>query len=156
MSPDLISYSGSSSQLRSPPDFLSCCVPHSSWPSSLGNIILLFFCSVLLFSVLRLISDPKLWTPCYVPFLVIVLFMPHNCLIIFPFCRYIHSHEYIYEQSCMIGSVCISTIVHPFAWTSSLLCLLCLLQCTPEYLRKLHELHYPEIWDNTIMRGHNT
>ena len=40
----------------------------------------------------------ELWTPCYVPFLVIVLVVPHNRLIIFPFHRYIHSHGYIYEQ----------------------------------------------------------
>ena len=73
-------------------------VPHLSWPSSLGNIVLLFSCSVLLFSVLRLISNPKLWNSCYVPFRVIVLFMLHNRLIIFLFRRYIHSHGYIYER----------------------------------------------------------
>ena len=56
----------------------------------------------------------------------------------------------------MIGLVHILTIVHPFARTSSLLRLLHLLWCTPEYLRKLCELRYPKIWDNTIVRGRNT
>ena len=78
--------------------------------------------------------------------------MLHNHLIIFPFCRYIHSHGYIYEQ-IMIGPVHISTIVHPSAQASSLLCLL---RCTPEYLRKLRNLRYSEIWNNTIVRGCNT
>ena len=54
------------------------------------------------------------------------------------------------NESCMIGPVCISTIVHPFLRTSSLLHLL---WCTPEYLR---DLHYSEIWDNAIVRGCNT
>ena len=130
MFPDFIYYSRSSSWLRSPPDFLSCCVPHSSRPSSLGNIVLLFSCSVLLSSVLRLISNPKLSTPCYVPCLVIVLVVHHNRLIIFPFCRYIHSHGYIYKQ-VMYNRIS-SYIDHsaPIAQTSSPLRLL---QCTPEY-----------------------
>ena len=62
-----------------------------------SSFVLFFSCSDLLFSILRLISDLKLRTPCYVPFLVIVLVVPHNRLIIFPFRRYIHSHGYIYE-----------------------------------------------------------
>ena len=53
----------------------------------------------------------------------------------------------------MIGSVRISTIVHPSVRNSSLLRLLRLLRNTPEYLR---ELRYSEIWDNAIVRGRNT
>ena len=60
------------------------------------------------------------------------------------------------NKSCMIGPVRISTIVHPSAQTSSLLRLLRLLRYTPECLRKLCELRYPEIWDNVIVRGCNT
>ena len=48
--------------------------------------------------MLRLISDPKLRTPCYVPFLVIVLVVPHNRLIIFPFLRLLwNTPEYLCE-----------------------------------------------------------
>ena len=62
------------------------------------NIILLFSRFVLLFSVLRLISDLNSEL-LVVPFLVIVPVVPHNRLIIFPFRRYIHSHRYIYEHN---------------------------------------------------------
>ena len=58
----------------------------------------MFSHSVLLFSILRLISDLKLWNPCYILFQVIALFMLHNPVIIFLFSRYIHSHGYIYER----------------------------------------------------------
>ena len=53
------------------------------------------------------------------------------------------------NESCMIGSVRILTIVHPSLQTSSLLHLL---RYTPEYLR---DLHYFKIWDNAIVRGRN-
>ena len=59
-------------------------------------LVVLSFHSIVLHSQTHLRS--KLRTPCYVPFLVIVLVVPHNRLIIFPFCRYIHSHGYIYKQ----------------------------------------------------------
>ena len=46
----------------------SCYVPHSSWPSSLGNIVLLFSHFVLLSSILRLIHAPLLCSqPCTAP-----------------------------------------------------------------------------------------
>ena len=106
-----------------------------SRPSSLGNVILLFSCSVLLFSVLRLISDPKLQTPCYIPFLVIVLFMPHNRLIIFPFHSYIPSHGYIYEQVMYDRISSYIDYSAPICATSSLLRLLHLLRCTLDYHR---------------------
>ena len=54
------------------------------------------FWSIVLRSQTHLRSE--LQTPCYVSFLVIVLVVPHNRLIIFLFCRYIHSHGYIYKQ----------------------------------------------------------
>ena len=54
------------------------------------------------------------------------------------------------NESCIIGPVCISTIVHPSAQTFSLLRLL---RCTLEYLPKLCELRYSEIWDNVVVRG---
>ena len=60
------------------------------------RLVVLLFCPIVLRSQTYLRSELR--TPCYVPFLIIVLFMPHNRLIIFPFCRYIHSHGYIYEQ----------------------------------------------------------
>ena len=104
----------------------------------------------MLFSVLRLISDLKLWNSCYVPFRVIVLFMLHNHLIIFLFRRYILSHRYIYEQ--IMYDRTSSYIDHsaPICATSSLLRLL---RRNPEYLR---DLCYSEIWDNAIVRGCNT
>ena len=60
------------------------------------RLVVLLFCSIVLHSQTYLRFELR--TPCYVPFLVIVLVVPHNRLIIFPFRRYIHSHEYIYEQ----------------------------------------------------------
>ena len=60
------------------------------------HLVFLLFCSIVLHSQIYLQSELR--TPCYVPFLVIVLVVPHNRLIIFPFHRYIHSHRYIYGQ----------------------------------------------------------
>ena len=115
-------------------------VPHSSWLSSLGNIVLLFSCSVLLFSILRLISDLKLWNSCYVPRLSCFL-CSTTILLSFSFVdTYIPMDTYT-NESCMIGPVHILTIVHPSSQTSSLLHLL---RCTPEYL---HDLCYSQIWD---------
>ena len=76
--------------------------------------------------------------------------MPHNCFIIFLFCRYIHSLEYLYKQIMYDRISLYINEVHPSSQTSSLLHLL---QSNPEYL---HDLHHSEIWDNAIMRGHNT
>ena len=82
--------------------------------------------------------------------------MPHNHLIIFPFRRYIHSHGYIYKQIMYDKLSLYIDHSAPICATSSLLRLLHLLQCTLEYLCKLHELRYSEIWDNAIVRGRNT
>ena len=60
------------------------------------RLVVLLFCSIVLRSQTYLRSEFR--TPCYVPILVIMLVVPHNRLIIFPFRRYIHSHGYIYEQ----------------------------------------------------------
>ena len=116
-------------------------------------VVLLFF-SIVLRSQTYLWS--KLRTPCYVPFLVVVLFMPHNHLIIFRFVDTFIPMDTYTNKSCMIGSVHISTIVHPIVWASSLLCLLHLLRYIPEYHCEFCELRYSEIWDNTIVRGCNT
>ena len=68
-------------------------------------------------------------------FWLLSFFMPHNHLIIFPFCRYIHSHGYIYKQ-VMYDRISLY-IDHsaPICVTSSLLRLLCLLWYTLEYHR---------------------
>ena len=73
-------------------------------------------------------------------------FMPHNRLIIFPFHRYIHSQEYLYEHIIYdrISLYWLSTPI--FANLS----LLCLLRLTLEYLQNLR---HSEIWDNVVVRG---
>ena len=76
------------------------------------RLVVLFFCSIVLCSQTYLRS--KLWTPCYVPFLVIVLVMP-TVLLSFHFVGTFIPMDTYTNKSCMIGSVCISTIVHPFA-----------------------------------------
>ena len=60
------------------------------------RLVVLSFCSIVLHSqtYLRSVTPNSLLCP----LLVIVPVVPHNHLIIFPFCRYIHSHVYIYEQ----------------------------------------------------------
>ena len=125
MSLDLIGYSGTSSQLRSSPDFLL---------SSLGNIVLLFSCSVLIVLHSQTYLQSEFQNSCYIPFWVIIAFMPHNCLIIFFLHRYIHSHEYIYKRIMYDRISSFINEVHPSLWTSSLLHLL---QSTLAYLRDL-------------------
>ena len=98
ISPDLIRCSGSSSQLRSSSGLPPYCVLLSSRLSLLGNVILLFSWSVLIVLCFQTYLRSKIWNPCYTPFLVIISFIPHNCLIIFPFHRYIHSQEYLYKR----------------------------------------------------------
>ena len=99
-------------------------VPHSSWLSSLGNIVLLFSCSVLLFSILRLISDPNSGILVIFCFRLLLLLCSITVLLSFFFIdTYIPMDTYT-NESCMIGSVRISTIVHPSSQTSSLLRLL--------------------------------
>ena len=60
--------------------------------------------------------------------------MPHNRLIIFLFRRYIHSHEYLYEQIMYDRISSYINEVHPSLQTLSLLHLL---RSTPEYLHYL-------------------
>ena len=129
--------------------FLLC----SSFVSTLlirkRRLVVLLFCSIVLRSQTYLRSKTfHFWLLCFLcPITILLSFLSLDTFI--PMDTYTN-------KSCMIGSVCISTIVHPFARTSSLLRLLCLLQCTPEYLHKLRELHYSKIRDNAIVRGRNT
>ena len=116
------------------------------------RLVVLLICSIILCSQIYLQSK----TPefllcsilgyraffCYITVLLSFLFID----------TYIPMNTYT-NESCMIGPVRISTIVHSSARTSSLLRLL---RCTPEYLCKLCELRYPKIWDNMIVKGRNT
>ena len=94
------------------------CVLLSSRLSSLGNIILLFSWSVLIVLHFQTYLWSEIQNSCYTLFSAIVSFMPHNRLIIFLFCRYIHSQEYLYKHIMYDRISSYINEVHPSSQTS--------------------------------------
>ena len=92
--------------------------------------LVLFYCS--LFSDLSPIWNSGLLVMFH--FWLLCFLCPITVLLSFLFVDTFIPIDTYTNKSCMISSVHISTIVHPFARTSSLLRLLPLLWCTPKYL----------------------